>query len=35
VPVCLSEPKTQAIWDKQARLIHDLLAPRNSTSLSR
>jgi hypothetical protein len=28
VPVCLSEPKTQAIWDKQARLIHDLLAPR-------
>jgi hypothetical protein len=28
VPVCLSEPKTQAIWDKQASLIHDLLAPR-------
>ena len=28
VPVCLSEPKTQAIWDQQARLIHDLLAPR-------
>jgi len=27
VPVCLSEPKTQAIWDQQARLIHDLLAP--------
>ena len=26
--MCLSEPKTQAIWDKQARLIHDLLAPR-------
>jgi hypothetical protein len=27
VPVCLSEPKAWAIWDKQARLVHDLLAP--------
>jgi len=28
VPVCLSEPKSQEIWDRCARLIHDLLAPR-------
>ncbi|HTS67189.1 MAG TPA: hypothetical protein VMH28_34430 [Candidatus Acidoferrales bacterium] len=28
VPVCLSEPKAQEIWDRCAHLIHDLLAPR-------
>jgi hypothetical protein len=28
VPICLSEPKTYDIWKRQARLVHDLLAPR-------
>jgi hypothetical protein len=28
VTVCLSEPKAHEIWDKNARLVHDLLAPR-------
>ena len=28
VPVCLSEPKAHEIWDRNARLVHDLLAPR-------
>jgi hypothetical protein len=28
VTVCLSEPKAHEIWDRNARLVHDLLAPR-------